>query len=121
MGKKKKITFSQLSKNFDIVEEILTPQQPKQNRAQVVEDIRNYCSELMGKVSTWVNEVKVVEGNNKIAINFSNFNHYALSSDEAKLDIIEQGSHQELLDFNGHYTQLYRVQQLGLVYEESVV
>ncbi|MCL9682528.1 lipid A export permease/ATP-binding protein MsbA [Legionella maioricensis] len=35
--------------------------------------------------------------------------------------IVEQGSHQELLDLNGHYTQLYKVQQLGLVHEEAVV
>jgi subfamily B ATP-binding cassette protein MsbA len=34
--------------------------------------------------------------------------------------IVEQGSHQELLDLDGHYTQLYKVQQLGLVHEEAV-
>lgn len=35
--------------------------------------------------------------------------------------IVEQGTHQQLLDLNGHYTQLYRVQQLGLVHEEAAV
>ena len=34
--------------------------------------------------------------------------------------IVEQGSHQQLLDLKGHYTQLYRVQQLGLVQEEAI-
>jgi subfamily B ATP-binding cassette protein MsbA len=34
--------------------------------------------------------------------------------------IVEQGSHQHLLDLNGHYTQLYKVQQLGLVHEEAI-
>ena len=34
--------------------------------------------------------------------------------------IVEQGSHQTLLDLNGHYTQLYKVQQLGLVHEEAI-
>lgn len=35
--------------------------------------------------------------------------------------IVEQGSHQQLLDVNGHYTQLYKVQQLGSVHEEALV
>lgn len=35
--------------------------------------------------------------------------------------IVEQGTHQELLELNGHYTQLYRVQQLGLVQEEEAI
>ncbi len=35
--------------------------------------------------------------------------------------IVEQGNHQQLLDLNGHYTQLYKVQQLGLVHEEALV
>ena len=34
--------------------------------------------------------------------------------------IVEQGSHQTLLDLNGHYTQLYKVQQLGLIHEEAI-
>lgn len=34
--------------------------------------------------------------------------------------IVEQGTHQELLDLNGHYTQLYKVQQLGLAHEEAI-
>lgn len=34
--------------------------------------------------------------------------------------IVEQGSHQELLDLNNHYAQLYKVQQLGLVHEEAI-
>lgn len=34
--------------------------------------------------------------------------------------IVEQGSHQQLLDLHGHYTQLYKVQQLGLVQEEAI-
>ncbi|WP_298623469.1 lipid A export permease/ATP-binding protein MsbA [uncultured Legionella sp.] len=34
--------------------------------------------------------------------------------------VVEQGSHQELLDLNGHYTQLYKVQQLGLIQEEAI-
>lgn len=34
--------------------------------------------------------------------------------------IVEQGGHQELLDLNGHYAQLYRVQQLGVVQEEAL-
>ncbi|TAL66132.1 MAG: lipid A export permease/ATP-binding protein MsbA [Legionella sp.] len=32
--------------------------------------------------------------------------------------IVEQGTHQQLLELNGHYTQLYRVQQLGTLPEE---
>ncbi len=35
--------------------------------------------------------------------------------------IVEQGNHQQLLDLNGHYTQLYKVQQLGLIHEEALV
>ncbi len=35
-------------------------------------------------------------------------------------NVVEQGTHQELLDLNGHYTQLYKVQQLGLVHEEAI-
>lgn len=35
--------------------------------------------------------------------------------------VVEQGTHQELLDLNGHYSQLYRVQQLGMVHEEVVI
>lgn len=35
--------------------------------------------------------------------------------------IVEQGSHQELLDLDGHYAQLYRVQQFGLTQEEVLV
>lgn len=34
--------------------------------------------------------------------------------------VVEQGTHQELLDLNGHYTQLYKVQQLGMVHEEAI-
>ncbi|MCL5271948.1 MAG: lipid A export permease/ATP-binding protein MsbA [Gammaproteobacteria bacterium] len=34
--------------------------------------------------------------------------------------VVEQGSHQELLDLNGHYTQLYKVQQLGMVHGEAL-
>lgn len=34
--------------------------------------------------------------------------------------IVEQGSHQQLLALEGHYAQLYRVQQLGIVHEEVV-
>lgn len=34
--------------------------------------------------------------------------------------IVEQGSHHQLLEANGHYTQLYKVQQLGLVHEEEI-
>ena len=33
--------------------------------------------------------------------------------------LIEQGSHHELLHLNGHYAQLYKVQQLGMVQEEA--
>ncbi|KGP63571.1 lipid transporter ATP-binding/permease [Legionella norrlandica] len=32
--------------------------------------------------------------------------------------IVEQGSHQELLDLHGHYAQLYKVQQFGKMDEE---
>ncbi|HRD70852.1 MAG TPA: lipid A export permease/ATP-binding protein MsbA [Legionella sp.] len=35
--------------------------------------------------------------------------------------IVEQGTHQELLDLKGHYTQLYQVQQLGMVKTEEAV
>ncbi|CEG57355.1 lipid A export permease/ATP-binding protein MsbA [Legionella fallonii] len=35
--------------------------------------------------------------------------------------IVEQGSHQQLIQLNGHYTQLYKVQQLGLAHEEALV
>ncbi|MDF1929341.1 hypothetical protein PGH45_03690 [Legionella pneumophila] len=35
--------------------------------------------------------------------------------------IVEQGSHQELLDMDGHYAQLYKVQQFGRINEEVVV
>lgn len=34
--------------------------------------------------------------------------------------IVEQGTHQELLELDGHYTQLYNVQQLGMVREPAV-
>lgn len=34
--------------------------------------------------------------------------------------IVEQGSHQELIDLDGHYTQLYNVQQLGMAREIAV-
>lgn len=34
--------------------------------------------------------------------------------------IVEQGTHQELLELNGHYTQLYNVQQLGVIREAVV-
>lgn len=34
--------------------------------------------------------------------------------------IVEQGTHQELLELQGHYTQLYKVQQSGFVHEEAV-
>lgn len=32
--------------------------------------------------------------------------------------IVEQGTHQELIEINGHYAQLYKVQQLGVIEEE---
>ncbi|RUR18825.1 lipid A export permease/ATP-binding protein MsbA [Legionella sp. km535] len=32
--------------------------------------------------------------------------------------LVEQGAHQELLQLNGHYAKLYKVQQLGMVQEE---
>lgn len=35
--------------------------------------------------------------------------------------IVEQGSHQELIELEGHYTQLYNVQQLGLAPELAVI
>jgi ATP-binding cassette, subfamily B, bacterial MsbA len=35
--------------------------------------------------------------------------------------IVEQGTHQHLLTLNGHYTQLYRAQKLGIETEEEVV
>ena len=34
---------------------------------------------------------------------------------------VEQGNHQQLLALNGHYAQLSRVQQMGLLKEEAVV
>ncbi len=34
--------------------------------------------------------------------------------------IVEQGTHYELIELNGHYTQLYNVQQLGMVREVAV-
>ena len=34
--------------------------------------------------------------------------------------IVEQGTHQELIALDGHYTQLYNVQQLGMVREFAV-
>ncbi|MBL7479071.1 lipid A export permease/ATP-binding protein MsbA [Legionella bononiensis] len=34
--------------------------------------------------------------------------------------LVEQGSHHELLHLNGHYAQLYKVQQLGMVQEEAL-
>jgi subfamily B ATP-binding cassette protein MsbA len=34
--------------------------------------------------------------------------------------IVEQGGHQELIDLNGHYAQLYKVQQLGMTREEAI-
>lgn len=34
--------------------------------------------------------------------------------------IVEQGSHEELLALNGHYSQLYNVQQLGVIREPVV-
>ncbi len=34
--------------------------------------------------------------------------------------IVEQGTHQELIELQGHYTQLYNVQQLGVVRETVV-
>ncbi|RUR10686.1 lipid A export permease/ATP-binding protein MsbA [Legionella sp. km772] len=34
--------------------------------------------------------------------------------------IVEQGTHQELIELNGHYTQLYNVQQLGMTREAAV-
>lgn len=33
--------------------------------------------------------------------------------------LVEQGTHQELLQLNGHYSKLYKVQQLGMVQEEA--
>lgn len=33
--------------------------------------------------------------------------------------IVEQGSHHELLDLDGHYAQLYRVQQMGMNKEDA--
>lgn len=33
--------------------------------------------------------------------------------------IVEQGSHQQLLDLKGHYSQLYKAQHLGMVHEEE--
>lgn len=35
--------------------------------------------------------------------------------------IVEQGTHQQLLELNGHYNQLYRVQQLGAALQEEVI
>ncbi|KTD78348.1 lipid A export permease/ATP-binding protein MsbA [Legionella waltersii] len=35
--------------------------------------------------------------------------------------VVEQGSHQELLELNGHYCQLYKVQQIDNRHEEVVV
>jgi subfamily B ATP-binding cassette protein MsbA len=35
--------------------------------------------------------------------------------------IVEQGTHQQLLELKGHYAQLYNVQQLGMVREAAVV
>jgi subfamily B ATP-binding cassette protein MsbA len=35
--------------------------------------------------------------------------------------IVEQGTHHELLALNGHYAQLYNVQQLGVVREEVLI
>ena len=35
--------------------------------------------------------------------------------------VVEQGTHQQLLGLDGHYAQLYRVQQMGVELEESVV
>ena len=34
--------------------------------------------------------------------------------------VVEQGAHQELLDLNGQYAQLYRVQQLGVDHKEVI-
>lgn len=34
--------------------------------------------------------------------------------------MVEQGSHQELLGIDGHYAQLYKVQQFGKIYEEVI-
>jgi subfamily B ATP-binding cassette protein MsbA len=34
--------------------------------------------------------------------------------------IVEQGTHDYLLDLNGHYAQLYRTQQLGIPHEEVI-
>ncbi|KTC87595.1 MULTISPECIES: lipid A export permease/ATP-binding protein MsbA [Legionella] len=34
--------------------------------------------------------------------------------------VVEQGSHQQLLDLDGHYAQLYRVQKLGVEHEEVI-
>lgn len=34
--------------------------------------------------------------------------------------IVEHGTHDYLLDLNGHYAQLYRTQQLGIPYEEAM-
>lgn len=34
--------------------------------------------------------------------------------------IVEQGTHQELIELDGHYTQLYNVQQLGMARETAV-
>lgn len=35
--------------------------------------------------------------------------------------VVEQGRHDELIEKNGHYAQLYKVHQLGLVREEAVI
>jgi subfamily B ATP-binding cassette protein MsbA len=34
--------------------------------------------------------------------------------------IVEQGTHQELIDLDGHYAQLCRVQQLGMIDEDAI-
>lgn len=34
--------------------------------------------------------------------------------------VVEQGTHQELLELNAYYSQLYKAQQLGIIHEEVV-
>lgn len=34
--------------------------------------------------------------------------------------VVEEGTHQELLNLNGHYAQLYKVQQSGMIQEEAI-
>jgi subfamily B ATP-binding cassette protein MsbA len=35
--------------------------------------------------------------------------------------IVEQGTHQDLVDLDGYYSKLHRAQQLGLSHEEAVI